>query len=112
MLSIYITNNQRRTKMTQETQQEKVTFNLPINAVTERYYSAGNIAKLLDSGFLDQKWATFNQWRNAGYKVIKGSKGTELIKIVTVKDKKDPKLTKRVPKRFYVFNIEQVEERA
>ena len=82
----------------------------PINAVTGREYTEGNIFKLLDTPFFDQRWATFKQWKDAGFQVMKGSKGTELIKVVTIKDKNDPEKTKSVPRRFFVFNIEQVEE--
>jgi antirestriction protein ArdC len=93
---------------------KKLSENLPIafpsNATTGKEYTEGNILRLLDTPFMDQRWATFKQWKDAGYKVIKGSKGTELIKVVTVKDKNDSKKTKSVPRRFYVFNIEQVEE--
>tara|TARA_R100001460_G_scaffold63209_1_gene103452 strand:- start:4811 stop:5107 length:297 start_codon:yes stop_codon:yes gene_type:complete len=84
----------------------------PTNATTGREYTEGNILRLLDSPFLDQRWATFKQWKDAGYKVMKGSKGTELIKIVSVTDKNDPEKKKSVPRRFFVFNIEQVVERA
>ena len=84
----------------------------PTNATTGREYTEGNILRLLDTPFLDQRWATFKQWKDAGYKVMKGSKGTELIKIVSVTDKNDPEKKKSVPRRFFVFNIEQVEERA
>lgn len=91
-----------------ETMQLPTAF--PVNATTGREYSEGNIFKLLDTPFLDQRWATFKQWKDAGYKVMKGSKGTQLFKMVTVKDKNDPEKKKSVPRKFYVFNIEQVEE--
>ena len=84
----------------------------PTNATTGREYSEGNIFKLLDTPFLDQRWATFKQWSSVGFKVIKGSKGTELFKMVFVKDSNSPEKKKSVPRRFYVFNVEQVEERA
>ena len=82
----------------------------PINATTGKEYNGSNVEKLLNTDLYDQRWATFRQWKSAGYKVKKGSKGTELIKVVSVKDKKSPKLEKRVPRRFWVFNICQVEE--
>ena len=84
----------------------------PTNAITGRAYTEGNILRLLDTPFMDQRWATFKQWKDAGYKVMKGSKGTELIKIVSVIDKNDPEKKKSVPRRFFVFNVDQVEERA
>ena len=84
----------------------------PTNAITGREYTEGNIFRLLDTSFMDQRWATFKQWKDAGYKVIKGSKGTELIKIVLVTDKNDPEKKKSVPRRFFVFNVDQVEQRA
>lgn len=84
----------------------------PINATTGREYTEGNVFRLLDTPFLDQRWATYRQWKDAGMQVIRGSKGTELIKIVSVVDKNNPEKSKQVPRRFFVFNIEQVEERA
>ena len=84
---------------------------IPTNAITGREYTEGNIFRLLDTPFEDRRFATFKQWSDAGFKVKKGSKGTELIKVVTVTDKNDPEKKKSVPKRFFVFNIEQVEER-
>lgn len=85
---------------------------MPTNAITGNPYTEGNIFRLLDTPFEDRRFATFKQWSDAGYKVKKGSKGIELMKVVTVKDKNDPEKTKSVPRRFFVFNIEQVEERA
>jgi antirestriction protein ArdC len=85
-------------------------FIIPKNAVTGNIYTEGNVLRLLDTPFEDQQWATFRQWKDAGYMVQKGSKGTELIKIVTVKDKKNPENKKSVPRRFYVFNIAQVKK--
>ena len=45
----------------------------PTNAITGRPYTEGNIFRLLDTPFMDQRWATFKQWKDAGFKVMKGS---------------------------------------
>lgn len=80
-----------------------------INAITGNEYTGGNEIILLSSGFIDQKWATYKQWKNAGFQVQKNECGTKLSRIVTVKDKKTGE-DKRVPRFFTVFNIEQVKE--
>ena len=73
----------------------------PTNAITGKEYSEGNIERLLITGLYDQRWATYRQWFSAG---------TQLMKVVNVNDAKNPDKKKRVPRRFYVFNICQVEE--
>ena len=92
-------------------QTNTITIEYPKNALTGKEYTGGNIDRLLETEMEVQTWATFKQWKSLGMKIIKGSKGTEIYKVVTVKDKNDPEKTKRVPKRFYVFNISQVQEK-
>ena len=80
---------------------------LPTNYTTEKQYTGKNIAILLDTPFEERSWATYRQWQNAGFQVQKGQKGTRLNKIVEVVDKKTGE-TKKVPRGFTVFNIQQV----
>ncbi len=81
----------------------------PTNYTTEKEYTGGNVFTLLDSKYADQRWATYRQWKLAGFQVQKGQKGFKLTKIVTVEDKKTGE-PKKVPRSFTVFNIEQVKE--
>ena len=86
-------------------------FAYPINYVTGKEYTECNDARLLQTEMHYQRLATFKQWKSVGYKVKKGSKGTMLIKIVSVVNKRYKNGEKKqVPNRFYVFNITQVEE--
>ena len=61
---------------------------VPTNAKTGNAYSGGNIFELLQTGYTDQVWATYRQWQELGLQVQKGEKGTRLIKMVTVINKK------------------------
>tara|TARA_Y100000114_G_scaffold22710_1_gene18419 strand:+ start:250 stop:615 length:366 start_codon:yes stop_codon:yes gene_type:complete len=86
---------------------------VPTNAKTGNAYTSGNIFKLLETGYTDQVWATYRQWQELGLQVQKGEKGTRLIKMVTVINKKakdDEAKKKSVPRGFTVFNIAQVEK--
>ena len=60
----------------------------PTNYTTEKEYTGGNIFLLLDTPFADQRWATYRQWKSAGFQVQKGQKGIRLTKIVTIDDKR------------------------
>ena len=65
------------------------------------------------NGFKSNEWATFNQWKNLGAKIKKGSKGTEIlywnIKEYEDKTNKDEKVKIPFLKYFVVFNADQVE---
>lgn len=56
---------------------------LPINAVTGKPYTGGNVMFLLGTawanGYATNQWATFKQWREAGYTVIKDEKNTPVV---------------------------------
>lgn len=83
------------------------------NFKTKNPYSGQNIDILMSAGFGSEYWMTFNQAREMGYMVQKGQKGTQLMKVVEKeeKDKKSGKIVKKkVPKYFYVFNMEQMEQ--
>lgn len=65
------------------------------------------------NGFKSNEWATFNQWKNLGAKIKKGSKGTEIlywnIKEYEDKTNKDEKVKIPFLRYFVVFNADQVE---
>lgn len=69
-----------------------------------------NIDDLCRAGFCSPEWATFLQWKAAGYKVKKGSKGTGCRTFVEVTLTKN-KDTTMAPRYFTLFNKEQVEEK-
>jgi len=87
---------------------------LPTNAKTGRPYTGINVLigafTAMDSGFSSPLWATFNQWRDLGAMVQKGSKGTHMVmyKVVAKTDKTDKVSTYRLSRTFVVFNADQV----
>lgn len=87
-----------------------MTIKLPVNAKTGKEYTGYNINELMETSYQDQTWATFLQWKELGFSVCKGEKGTKLVKIVSVEDAKDPSKKKNVPRGFTVFNIAQVQK--
>lgn len=67
-------------------------------------------------GYKSYEWATFLQWKGAGYTVRKGEKaGGHVTKFVSIdkvtrgKDGKTKTSAGHVPKGYAVFNSEQVE---
>jgi len=86
------------------------------NPLSGTVYEGGNQRELAHSGYKSPEWATFLQWRDAGYKIIKGSKGTCLrtfvryskVAKVNGKNKED---TGHAPRYFTVFNRGQVEKK-
>ena len=82
-----------------------------INFKTQIAYTNTNAQKLMESEFGSQYWMTFNQAREMGYKINKGSEGVQLCRVVekNVKNKETGKIEKKkVAKAFYVFNLEQM----
>ena len=61
-----------------------VAFTLPKNALTEKAYRGSNILSLwIDADqkvFEHQVWATFKQWEQLGAHVLKGEKGSLIVK--------------------------------
>lgn len=83
------------------------------NFFTKNEYSGSNVDTLMEAGFESEFWMTFNQARMLGRKVLKGSTGTQIIKIVVkeIKDKETGEIKKKkVPKYYTVFNLEQTAE--
>lgn len=83
------------------------------NFLTKKAYSGSNVDTLMDAGFESEFWMTFAQARKIGRKVLKGSHGTQIIKIVikeVVNEKTGKIEEKKFPKYYTVFNIEQTAE--
>lgn len=81
---------------------------MQINFITKKEYNGQN-QLALHNKFISNEWATFLQWKQAGFNVKKGEKGTRIIKIVEV-DASQTDLGKvtKVPRAYTVFNREQV----
>ena len=82
-----------------------------INFKTKVEYTASNARTLASSGFANPYFMTFNQAREMGYKINKGSEGTQLKRVVEIKEKnkKTGKIEKKkIAKKFYVFNLTQM----
>jgi antirestriction protein ArdC len=79
------------------------------NFITGQEYKGQNQI-ILNGLYTQNEWATFLQWKTAGFNVKKGQKGTRIIKIVAV-DSGQTDLGKKtnVPRFYTVFNREQVE---
>ena len=77
------------------------------NFFTRKEYEGRN-AMTLGAG----EYATFLQWRDGGYKVRKGEKGTRIVKVIktTKKDgRTDKEKTARGLRHYTVFSKAQVE---
>ena len=87
------------------------------NIVSKKPYQGMNCFNIglsvYKNGFKSNEWATFNQWKNLGAKIKKGSKGTEIlywnIKEYEDKTNKDEKVKIPFLRYFVVFNADQVE---
>jgi|HubBroStandDraft_6_1064221.scaffolds.fasta_scaffold00056_129 antirestriction protein ArdC len=92
-------------------------LNQPMNAVTRRPYSGGNVLFLWiaseEHGWTLPRYLTFKQAKDSGGHVRKGEKGTEvyLVKKILVADKKsdnpDDKKSISFLRAFTVFNVSQ-----
>ena len=85
-----------------------------INFKTKQEYTNTNAEILADSGYGSLYWLTFKQALELGLVVKKGESGTELKRVVIkkVKNKETGKIEeKKLLKRFYVFNLEQIKKR-
>lgn len=95
-----------------------VSFNLPINALSNRAYSGVNVISLwcagLDAGFSSGRWATYRQWAAKGCQVRKGEKGSPVIFYRQYAVDADPDDAnddgqRRVARLSIVFNADQVD---
>jgi antirestriction protein ArdC len=81
-----------------------------INYLTRKPYTGQNAAIL--SEFDSEGFLTYLQAKSIGRRAVKGT-GIELIRVVVkkVKDKKTGEVKmKKLPKRFWVFPIEETQE--
>ena len=86
------------------------------NAKTHKQYDGGNVTMLeavaQQRGYEFSEWATFLQWRDMGYSVRKGERGTKLArygKMQTIDKKTGEAKQSGYRKAFTVFNVAQVE---
>ena len=87
------------------------------NIVSKKPYQGMNCFNIglsvYKNGFKSNEWATFNQWKNLGANVLKGSKGTQILywNIKEYEDKTNKEEKVKIPflKYFVVFNADQVE---
>lgn len=83
-----------------------------INISTGNEYAGSNADTLAHSPHESNQWGTFLQWKQAGYSVKKGEKGTKIVKIIETKDGEKKRKKKGTPRRairtYTVFNREQV----
>jgi len=89
---------------------------LPKNFDTENSYNGMNILTLLNSGFKDSRWLTFNQAKKLGGTIKKGSKSTPIFFMKPIdKTELNEKTGVEEEKQYFlmqsynVFNIEQTE---
>ena len=85
----------------------------PKNKFTGKEYQGQNVARLA----ADRDWATFLQWRDNGYKVKKGSKGTKIFvyapsskKVIDKKTKQTKSISLSTARCYSLFNSHQVEQ--
>lgn len=96
---------------------ETLAAGLPVNALTKRRYSGGNLFWLSlvahGRGYSTNVWATYKQWQQLGCQVSKGEVSTlgMFYKRITVTDRDNDDLRKTIPmlRSFYLFNADQVE---
>lgn len=102
---------------------------MPINGVTQNGYRGINRILLALQNRSSNIWLTFNQAKDAGYKVRKGERGTPIVKVVEL-DRGERDAGERVDeagsasggqgdgkearkafilRRYFVFNAEQIE---
>ncbi len=89
---------------------------LPKNFETENTYRGMNILTLLDQGFNDSRWLTFNQIKKLGGNVKKGSKSTPIFFMKPIDNTKLNETTGEeegnryfLMQTYNVFNMEQTE---
>lgn len=92
---------------------------LPINAITRKAYTGGNVFYLWMMGFsyeyTSNEWGTYKQWESVEAQVRKGEKGIQTVRwnVIVCKDHgKDVSCTRcgrMVPNVFTLFNANQVD---
>ena len=105
-----------------------VEVGLPMNVKTKKHYKGGNVFNLnfvvIKNEWKCNQWATFKQWSDMGYKIKKGSKGSQVyywelrekkVSWLTEGEKAKYLATKKLPtyllqKFAFVFNGVQIED--
>ena len=105
-----------------------VEVGLPMNMKTKKHYKGGNVFNLnfvvIKNEWKCNQWATFKQWSDMGYKIKKGSKGSQVyywelrekkVSWLTEGEKAKYLATKKLPtyllqKFAFVFNGVQIED--
>ena len=105
-----------------------VEVGLPMNMKTKKNYKGGNVFNLnfvvIKNEWKCNQWATFKQWSDMGYKIKKGSKGSQVyywelrekkVSWLTEGEKAKYLATKKLPtyllqKFAFVFNGVQIED--
>lgn len=86
---------------------------MPKNYVTGRRYNGVNILVLwcaaISKGYRSSKWATYQQWQEAGLQVRKGERSTIAVLYKTVAKKDDPDKSYGLARSFNLFNACQVD---
>lgn len=87
------------------------------NFVTKKPYSGENVAILEaameENEFNSEYFLTYKQAQSVGLQVRKGEKGFQIMRVVLVEEvdkKTGQKRTRKAPKYFTVFNVEQCEK--
>jgi antirestriction protein ArdC len=87
---------------------------LPKNFESNNHYQGMNILTLLDKGFKDSRWLTFNQIKKLGGSVIQGEKSSPVFFLKPLEKEEINKETQEIETKKYfimksynVFNIEQ-----
>lgn len=89
---------------------EEEKLKLPINSITNKYYTGINIIKLWLAQKNTNKWATYKQWKENGNQVKKGEKGTNILRYIQIEKDSENEEYGVIPimKVFSVFNADQL----
>lgn len=92
---------------------------VPVNAVTRKNYSGGNVMFLWITGwslgYTSNEWATYKQWQSIDAQVRKGETGQHVIKWIpkVCKDHSSEESCvscgRMIPSTFVLFNADQVD---
>jgi len=87
------------------------------NFISKKNYSGENVGILeaakAEFGFNSEYFLTYRQAQSVGLQVRKGEKGFQIMRVIEVEEidkKTGRKITKKAPKYFTVFNVEQCEK--
>lgn len=93
----------------------KVGGGMPYNIASKKPYRGINIALLYMEGRSSAIWATYKQWKDKGFQVQKGEKGTQIVFFKPVSKKEtnsegnEEEKKFLIAKQYTVFNAEQTD---